>query len=73
MKMLMQNSTGDLKITGADINGPKFRQLVLEGYKFIGFIWGLNAGVSGLDLVTKDKQAIIDKQDSIIKFEQEEL
>ena len=71
--MLMQNSTGDLKITGADINGPKFRQLVLEGYKFIGLIWGLNAGVSGLELVTKDKQAIIDKQDSIIKFEQENL
>jgi hypothetical protein len=33
----------------------------------------LNAGVSGLELVTKDKQAIIDKQDSIIKFEQENL
>ena len=71
--MLMQSSTGDLKITGADINGPKFRQLVLKGYKFIGFIWGLNAGVSGLDMITKDKQAIIDKQNLIIKFEQENL
>ena len=59
--MLMQSSTGDLKITGADINGPKFRQLVLEGYKFIGFIWGLNAGV------------IIDKQNLIIKADQENL
>jgi hypothetical protein len=73
MKMLMQSSTGDLKITGADINGPKFRQLVLEGYKFIGFIWGLNAGVSGLDLVTNDKQVIIDKQNLIIKADQENL
>jgi hypothetical protein len=73
MKMLMQSSTGDLKITGADINGPKFRQLVLEGYKFIGFIWGLNAGVSGLDLVTNDKQVIIDKQNLIIKADQEDL
>lgn len=71
--MLMRSSTGDLKITGADINGPKFRQLVLEGYKFIGFIWGLNAGVSGLDLVTKDKQVIIDKQNLIIKADQEDL
>ncbi len=71
--MLMQSSTGDLKITGADINGPKFRQLVLEGYKFIGFIWGLNAGVSGLDLVTNDKQVIIDKQNLIIKADQEDL
>lgn len=71
--MLMQSSTGDLKITSADINGPKFRQLVLEGYKFIGFIWGLNAGVSGLDLVTKDKQVIIDKQNLIIKADQEDL
>ena len=71
--MLMQSSTGDLKITGADINGPKFRQLVLEGYKFIGFIWGLNAGVSGLDLVTNDKQVIIDKQNLIIKADQENL
>ncbi len=69
----MQSSTGDLKITGADINGPKFRQLVLEGYKFIGFIWGLNAGVSGLDLVTNDKQVIIDKQNLIIKADQENL
>jgi hypothetical protein len=73
MKMLMQSSTGDLKITGADINGPKFRQLVLKGYKFIGFMWGLNAGVSGLDLVTNDKQVIIDKQNLIIKADQENL
>lgn len=71
--MLMQSSTGDLKITGADINGPKFRQLVLKGYKFIGFMWGLNAGVSGLDLVTNDKQVIIDKQNLIIKADQEDL
>lgn len=71
--MLMQSSTGDLKITGADINGPKFRQLVLKGYKFIGFMWGLNAGVSGLDLVTNDKQVIIDKQNLIIKADQENL
>ena len=71
--MLMQSSTGYLRITGADINGPKFRQLVLEGYKFIGFIWGLNTGVSGLDLVSKDKQVIIDKQNAIIKADQYDL
>jgi hypothetical protein len=73
MKMLMQSSVGDLKITGATINGSKFRQLVLEGYKFIGYVWGLNVGVSGLDIISKDKQVIIDKQNAIIKFEQEEL
>ena len=68
--MLLQNSTGNLKVSGADINGQSFRKLVLEGYKFIGFVWGLNVGVSGTDVKTKDKQAILDKQNAIVHEDQ---
>jgi hypothetical protein len=68
--MLLQNSTGNLKVSGADINGQAFRKLVLEGYKFIGFVWGLNVGVSGTDVMTKDKQAILDKQNAIVHEDQ---
>jgi hypothetical protein len=70
MKMLLQNSTGNLKVSGADINGEVFRKLVLEGYKFIGFVWGLNVGVSGTDVMTKDKQEIVDKQNAIVHDDQ---
>jgi hypothetical protein len=73
MKMLMQDSKGDLVICGAKLDGDRFRTLTISGYKFIGFIWGLNAGVSGLDVITADKQKIIDKQNAIIKFDQENL
>jgi hypothetical protein len=68
--MLLQNSTGNLKVSGADINGEVFRKLVLEGYKFIGFVWGLNVGVSGTDVMTKDKQEIVDKQNAIVHDDQ---
>jgi hypothetical protein len=68
--MLLQNSTGNLKVSGADINGQVFRKLVLEGYKFIGFVWGLNVGVSGTDVMTKDKQEIVDKQNAIVHDDQ---
>lgn len=73
MKMLLQDSTGDLKVSGADINGVSFKQLTLKGYKFIGFVWGMNVGVSGLGKVCKDKQVIIDRQNAIIKTDQEDL
>jgi hypothetical protein len=68
--MLLQNSTGDLKISSANINGKVFRELVLKGYRFIGFVWGLNVGVSGTNIIFKDKQEIIDKQNAIIHFDQ---
>lgn len=70
MKILIQNSRGDLKLTGADVNGKVFREYIMSGYKVIGSVTGMNVSVKGLPLTFSGSKQYVDKQNAIINEEQ---
>ena len=61
MKVLIYNAqTGDIKASAADQNGKVFQKYIEDGYSPVGFVWGMNVGVSPFSNAT-NKQYFKDK------------
>lgn len=68
MKVLLYNeTTGELKITGANLSGRVFKKYIEEGFKPIGQVSGFNTDVIGFDNNWSSDREILAAYKQILK------